>query len=67
MAYSDIQFCRGCRIYFDKGEELCPIKNGLLNIRDKINSADGIILASPVYVEDINGIMKNWANFDLKN
>lgn len=60
LAYSDIQFCRGCRICFDKGEELCPIKDELLNIRDKINSADGIILASPVYVEDINGIMKNW-------
>lgn len=56
----DIKFCRGCRVCFDKGEELCPLKDDFLSIRDKISQADGIILASPVYVEDINGIMKNW-------
>lgn len=56
----DIKFCQGCRICFDKGEEFCPLKDELLNIRDKISQADGVILASPVYVEDINGIMKNW-------
>lgn len=60
LGYSDIKFCRGCRICFDKGEDLCPLKDELLNIRDKIAQADGVILASPVYVEDINGIMKNW-------
>lgn len=60
LGNSDIKFCRGCRICFDKGEDLCPLKDELLNIRDKISEADGVILASPVYVEDINGIMKNW-------
>ncbi len=60
LANLDIKFCRGCRICFDKGEDLCPLKDELLNIRDKISQADGIILASPVYVEDINGVMKNW-------
>jgi len=60
LANSDIRVCRGCRICFDKGEDLCPLKDMLLNIRDKIGQADGVIFASPVYVEDINGIMKNW-------
>lgn len=60
LANSDIKFCRGCRICFDKGEDSCPLKDMLLNIRDKISQADGVIFASPVYVEDINGIMKNW-------
>lgn len=60
LANSDIKFCKGCRICFDKGEELCPLKDELLSIRDKINQADGVIFASPIYVEDINGIMKNW-------
>ena len=55
-----IQFCHGCRVCFDKGEEKCPLKDNLLTIRDKLLDADGIIIASPVYVEDINGIMKNW-------
>ncbi|ATW24759.1 flavodoxin family protein [Candidatus Formimonas warabiya] len=56
----DIQTCHGCRICFDKGETKCPLKDELLPIRDKILQADGIITASPVYVEDVNGIMKNW-------
>ncbi|KOA18088.1 iron-sulfur flavoprotein [Clostridium homopropionicum DSM 5847] len=60
LADSDIKLCRGCRVCFDKGEDFCPLKDTLLNIRDKIIQADGVIFASPVYVEDINGIMKNW-------
>jgi multimeric flavodoxin WrbA len=56
----NINICRGCRVCFDKGEELCPLKDDLLSIRDKICKADGILAASPVYVEDVNGIMKNW-------
>lgn len=60
LANSDIKLCRGCRICFDKGEDFCPLKDMLLSIRDKISQADGVIFASPVYVEDINGIMKNW-------
>lgn len=60
LGYNDIKLCHGCRVCFDKGEENCPLKDDLLTIRDKIIDADGIIIASPVYVEDINGIMKNW-------
>ena len=56
----NIKFCLGCRICFDKGEALCPLKDELLTIKEKLDEADGLILASPVYVEDINGIMKNW-------
>lgn len=60
LSQTNIQLCRGCRLCFDKGEEMCPLKDELLFIRDKIQNADGIILASPIYVDDINGIMKNW-------
>jgi multimeric flavodoxin WrbA len=52
--------CLGCRACFDKGEEFCPLKDDLLPIREKLIEAEGLILASPVYVEDVNGIMKNW-------
>ncbi len=60
LAHNEIGVCRGCRLCFDKGEECCPLKDDLLRIRDKFHSADGVIMASPVYVEDINGTMKNW-------
>ncbi|WP_050739237.1 flavodoxin family protein [Acetobacterium bakii] len=56
----NLEFCCGCRICFDKGETCCPLNDDLLKLRDRISGADGIILGSPVYVEDVNGIMKNW-------
>lgn len=56
----NIQMCRGCRICFDRGEEQCPLKDDLLMVKAKIKQADGVIVASPVYVNDVNGITKNW-------
>jgi multimeric flavodoxin WrbA len=55
-----IKTCLGCRICFDKGEDLCPLKDDINNIFNNLVSSDLLLLASPVYVEDINGIMKNW-------
>ena len=52
--------CLGCRVCFDNSEQLCPLKDGLLDLRDKLLAADGYVIASPVYVEDVNGVMKNW-------
>lgn len=43
--------CLVCRRCFDVGEGFCPLKDELLSIREKLNKADGVILASPVYVE----------------
>lgn len=60
IAHMNIQTCRGCRVCFNQGEFRCPLKDDLLSIRSKIRDADVLILASPVYVEDVNGIMKNW-------
>ncbi len=56
----EVQFCRGCRSCFDRGEDKCPLKDDLPAIRAKMDAADGLILASPVYVDDVNGIAKNW-------
>jgi multimeric flavodoxin WrbA len=56
----NIQLCRGCRACFDRGEDQCPLKDDLLLVKTKMKQADGIIAASPVYVNDVNGITKNW-------
>jgi multimeric flavodoxin WrbA len=56
----NLEFCRGCRICFDKGEGKCPLHDGLLELYSKLQATDGVIFASPVYVEDVNGIMKNF-------
>lgn len=60
LAHTDIKVCQGCRKCFDKGEKSCPLKDDLLTIYNKIHRADGVVVASPVYVEDINGVLKNW-------
>jgi len=60
LAHLQLQPCRGCRVCFDQGEMRCPLKDDLLAIKDRLLEADGLILASPVYVEDINGVMKTW-------
>ena len=52
--------CRGCRVCFDRGEDKCPWKDDMLPIKAKMQRADGILVASPVYVDDVSGIVKNW-------
>lgn len=41
-------------------KNFCPIKDDVLRVNDQIRDADSLIPASPVYVEDVNGIMKKW-------
>jgi multimeric flavodoxin WrbA len=53
-----IKPCLGCRVCFDKGEASCPNKDGLAEVASKLMEADGVIAASPVYAEDVNGTMK---------
>jgi len=56
----DIRPCRGCRVCFDRGEDACPLKDDIPLIRVKMESADGLLLASPVYVDDVSGLVKTW-------
>lgn len=58
----DLRMCRGCRVCFDRGEERCPLRDDLLKVKKTLDSADLVILAAPVYVEDVSGLLKNWLN-----
>jgi multimeric flavodoxin WrbA len=60
LAQADIGLCRGCRSCFDKGESTCPLHDDILSIKEKMRAADGLLLAGPVYVNDVNAVMKNW-------
>ena len=60
LGHLNLQMCRGCRICFDRGEEHCPRKDDLLPLKARMKVADGIIAATPVYVDDVSGITKNW-------
>lgn len=55
---ADIQPCRGCLTCVAQGEELCPLRDDMADIMQKMLSADGIIFATPVYSLQISGQMK---------
>ncbi|NMB55831.1 MAG: flavodoxin family protein [Leptolinea sp.] len=55
-----LQYCRGCRICFDRGETFCPYWEEIAPLKTALREADVWILASPVYVDDINGLMKTF-------
>jgi multimeric flavodoxin WrbA len=56
----DLQNCRGCHLCLTKGEEFCPLKDERDIIIEKIESADGVILASPNHTANVNWRMKNY-------
>ncbi|MGA2765671.1 MAG: NAD(P)H-dependent oxidoreductase [Spirochaetia bacterium] len=60
LARCDLRPCSGCRSCFDRGESTCPCADELLSIKEKMKAADGLLLAGPVYVNDVNGVLKNW-------
>jgi multimeric flavodoxin WrbA len=60
LGQQNISMCRGCRVCFNSGEYKCPLKDDLLAIKARMQAADGVVVASPVYVDDVSGILKNW-------
>lgn len=53
------KLCTGCHSCIINGERTCPHYLQLAPILEDIIMADGVILASPVYVMDVSGSMKN--------
>ncbi|MEN6635438.1 MAG: flavodoxin family protein [Clostridiaceae bacterium] len=58
LARLSLKPCVGCRVCFDRGEAFCPQQDELLTLYERMRAADGYVIASPVYVEDVNGILK---------
>ncbi|WP_160687627.1 NAD(P)H-dependent oxidoreductase [Clostridium sp. C2-6-12] len=54
----EIQDCKGCGLCFKKSEKLCPCKDDLTLIRNKLLEADGIIFATPVYAYQVPAPLK---------
>jgi multimeric flavodoxin WrbA len=59
LGQQNLQFCRGCRICYNRGEDHCPVKDDLPAIKAKMLASDGVLMASPVYVDDVSAITKN--------
>ena len=41
--------CRGCKVCFTRGEELCSLKDDRDALIEKIMASDGVVFASPNY------------------
>ena len=54
----DIEPCRGCFICFERGESECPIDDDMRAIARKLDEADGLVLATPVYAMHISYLLK---------
>lgn len=51
--------CTGCFTCFIKGEDNCPLKDDRESISEKMDEADGVIFASPVYSMHITYLLKS--------
>ena len=60
LSKNNIKTCLGCRICFDKGEQNCPLNDDVKNIVKQMENTEILLCGSPIYVEDINGILKNF-------
>lgn len=55
-----IPLCNGCFKCILESEEKCPHRDKIKPIIDKINDADGIIIACPVYAMNVTALLKNF-------
>jgi len=54
----ELQLCRGCKLCFDRGEEMCLLKDARDTLIRKIEESDGIVFATPNYAFQVSGLMK---------
>jgi multimeric flavodoxin WrbA len=55
-----LEYCKGCKLCFEKGEENCPLKDDRNLLLNKIHESDGVIFATPNYAFQLTAIMKNF-------
>jgi multimeric flavodoxin WrbA len=60
LAEANLSPCRGCFVCFLKGEGFCPIDDDASVIGEKLENADGVIFASPVFGMNVTGLMKTF-------
>jgi multimeric flavodoxin WrbA len=56
----NLEFCHGCKLCFDKGEQFCPIRDDRDVLLHKLELTDGVILATPSYAFQVSARMKNF-------
>jgi len=52
--------CKGCYACIAHGEDKCPLKDDRDLVVDEMLAADGVVFASPVYVNHISALTKSF-------
>lgn len=60
----NIEFCRGCEVCVLK--DRCIIKDDTAEIMQKIVNSDGLVIATPVYLNNMSGILKSFIDRTCK-
>ena len=53
-----LDYCRGCKVCFERGEEYCPLKDDRDLLVEKMMASDGVVFGSPNYAFQVSGIVK---------
>ena len=59
LADKNIQYCLGCNTCMNNLEEYCVIDDDMREIYYEMKKADKIVIATPIYMNHISGILKN--------
>ena len=60
LSHKDIKYCLGCNSCVKKLDKFCVLDDYVSqNIYKKIIDSNKIIIASPIYMSDITGLLKN--------
>ncbi|WP_186430693.1 flavodoxin family protein [Clostridium sp. BSD9I1] len=58
LAEKEIQHCRGCHTCWERGPGQCVISDDMLSVLSLLGWADIIVFATPVYFENVSGMLK---------
>lgn len=59
LSDTNIEFCKGCCSCMNELENFCVINDDMKEIYKSMLEAEKIIIASPIYMNHITGILKN--------
>ena len=59
LADKNIHYCLGCISCVNNLEEYCVINDDMREIYHEMEKADKIVIATPIYMNHISGILKN--------
>lgn len=54
-----LEYCRGCKLCFTKGEGYCPMRDDRDLLIEKLERSDGVVFATPNYSFQLSAPMKN--------